>query len=55
MIYKYTRCSGLTSINIPDGVTTIGTFAFQDCSGLTSITIPAGVTNIGDYAFEGLL
>ena len=31
-------CSGLTSLNIPKGVTTIGTTAFADCTGLTSVT-----------------
>ena len=31
-------CSGLTSVTIPDGVTSIGDFAFSWCSGLTSVT-----------------
>ena len=47
------RCSGLTSITIPNSVTSIGDYAFGYCSGLTSITIPNSVTSIGDYAFEG--
>ena len=46
-------CTGLTSITIPDSVTSIGTKAFYGCTGLTSITIPDGVTNIGWYAFSG--
>ena len=46
------NCSGLTSITIPDSVTSIGRSAFYNCSGLTSITIPDGVTSIGDYAFS---
>ena len=45
------NCSGLTSITIPNSVTSIGQSAFRNCSGLTSITIPDGVTSIGDYAF----
>ncbi len=45
-------CSGLTSIDIPNSVTTIG-YAFYGCSRLTSIDIPDGVTEIGNYAFYG--
>ena len=44
-------CTGLTSITIPNGVTSIGNSAFERCTGLTSITIPNSVTSIGDYAF----
>ena len=43
----------LTSITIPDSVTSIGDRAFNSCTGLTSITIPNSVTSIGDYAFSG--
>ena len=43
-------CSGLTSITIPEGVTSIGDGAFE-YSGLTSITIPESVTSIGNDAF----
>ena len=45
------KCSDLTSIDIPIGITSIGIYAFQDCSGLTSIDIPIGVTSIGENAF----
>lgn len=41
---------GLTSIDIPNSVTTIETGAFE-MSGLTSVTIPASVTEIGASAF----
>jgi uncharacterized protein YjdB len=49
----YSYRSIITTVNIQDGVTTIGSVAFYGCSSLTSITIPNSVTTIGDYAFEG--
>ncbi len=45
--------SYLTSIIIPNSVTTIGVDAFGFCEALTSVTIPNSVTNICDRAFEG--
>jgi hypothetical protein len=41
----------LTSIDIPDNVTSIGSYAFQYCDALTTLTIGDGVTSIGNYAF----
>ena len=49
----FRRCSGLTSVTIPNSVTSIGSNAFYDCNDLTSVTIPNSVTSIGDYAFFG--
>ena len=44
------QCSG-GDVVIPDGVTTIGQYAFGGCTNLTSITIPDSVTSIGWGAF----
>ena len=37
---------------IPDSVTSIDEYAFQNCTGLTSVTIPDSVTSIDEYAFQ---
>ena len=50
--YIYEGESYITSVTIPNSVTTIGVGAFQGCSGLTSLTIPNSVTTIGWGAFE---
>ena len=36
-----------TSVTIPEGVTTIGSWAFNYCSNLQSVSIPNSITNIG--------
>jgi hypothetical protein len=40
------------NFTIPNGVTSIGSYAFAGCTGLTDIIIPNSVTNIGWRAFE---
>ena len=46
-------CSGLTSIELPVGVTHIESYAFRGCSSLTNIDLPISVTSIGFEAFSG--
>ena len=49
--YSYEGNYWLSSITIPNTVTTIGSMAFSGCIGLTSITIPNSVVAIHDGAF----
>ena len=50
---EFVKGSKITSVTIPNPVTTIGTSAFYGCGNLTAITIPNSVTEIGDEAFGG--
>ena len=43
--------TSITSVTIPDSVTSIGNVAFCYCYNLTSVTIGNGVTSIGSSAF----
>ena len=45
------KCPSLTSVVIPDMVTTIGNCSFYYCPSLSSVVIPDSVTSVGDNAF----
>ena len=47
----FSSCTSLTSITIPNSVTSIGEYAFGGCTSLTSVTIGSGVTSISNRAF----
>lgn len=47
----FDNCSMLTSVTMPDNITSIGSEAFYGCYNLISITIPEGVTSIEYNAF----
>lgn len=49
----FSNCSMLTSIELPDNISTIGGKAFVGCSNLMSVEIPSSVVSIGSYAFYG--
>lgn len=52
--YAFYYCSGLTSANIPDSVTSLAEAAFAS-TAITSINIPDSVTSIGNSVFYGTL
>ena len=47
----YLNGETMTNLVIPNGVTSIGDYAFSYCNSLTSVVIPDSVTSIGDSAF----
>ena len=47
----FLRSPNLTSITIPDSITSIGEYAFVNCSSLTRVTLGSSVTNIAYGAF----
>ena len=52
--YAFANCNrGLTSYDIPETVTSIGTGAFKGCEKLAYIVIKPAVGSIGNYAFNG--
>lgn len=50
-IYCCQSCTGVTSVDIQNTVTKIGSRVFYGCTSLTSITIPSSVTSIDANAF----
>ncbi len=48
------RCSGLQSVIIYEGVTSIGTSSFAYCTGLEYIEFASLIGKIGTNAFYGL-
>jgi len=49
--YAFEDCENLTSIQIPDSVTTMGMAVFIGCTNLNSAKIPDSVTSIGEGTF----
>lgn len=41
-----------TSVTLPEGITTLGTYTFYECPNIVSISLPASVTKIGNYSFQ---
>jgi len=48
----FNGCTSLSSITIPNSMTSIGRSAFSGCTSLSYITIPNSVTSIGEGAFN---
>jgi len=48
----FKKCTALTSVRIPDGVTSVGSYAFAGCTALTAVVIPASMEHIVYGAFR---
>ena len=49
----FRKNKNITSITIPEGVTSLDESAFQGCTNLKSITLPTTLTGTGHYVFDG--
>lgn len=49
----FKNCSSLSSITIPNSITSIAELAFFDCSSLTAIIIPSSVNSFDSMSFSG--
>ena len=45
------NCSGITSVTIEEGITSIGANAFTGCYNLTTITLPSSIEDLFNQAF----
>ena len=50
--YSFANCSQITTITLPDTITSIGASAFMGCTSLKSIDLPESVTEIAQGAFD---
>lgn len=48
----FDNCKNLTSVTLPNYISTIDNSTFHGCENLTSVTIPGNVTRINMWAFE---
>ena len=51
--HLYLNNEEIKDLVIPDGITSIGNYAFYNCTELSSVTIPESITSIGIAAFYG--
>lgn len=49
------KAQPITGVTLPEGVTTLGTYAFWGCSDLANVSLPTTLTAISTQAFYGTL
>ena len=50
--YAFYDFREISSVTMPNTLTSIGSYAFSECKNISSFTIPDSVTSVGDYAFS---
>lgn len=50
--YAFRNCTSLSSISLPNSVTSVGSCMCQNCYSLSSISIPSGLGSLGSNAFS---
>ena len=48
---KFSGCTKLEEVNLPDNLETIGDETFRGCGSLKEITLPSSLKSLGKYAF----
>ena len=49
----FRNCNSLTSVKLPDNITSIGAQTFSGCTSLTTVNLPDNITSIGNQTFSG--
>jgi hypothetical protein len=49
----FMNATNITSVTVPSGVETIGTYVFCGCTNMTSTTLPSSVLSLGSHCFQG--
>lgn len=49
--FVFDGCASLSSVKLPETLTSINNYSFSDCRSLESINVPASVKTLGSYAF----
>ena len=50
--FNFYSHNNITTVTVPEGVTTIGTNAFGSCERLTEISLPSTLANLGEHVFQ---
>lgn len=51
-VSAFYKCESLTSVVLPNSLTSLGQKSFSNCTSLASVTIGSGITAISKYAFN---